>query len=70
MVTAQHYGTHRDGDTATHVAMMSPEARAAVEAAIGPAGGGAGFAVSHYQSSPDEARQRGALMGFLSSLRR
>jgi hypothetical protein len=70
MVTAQHYGTHREGDTAVHVAMMSPEARAAVEAAVGPTGGGAGFAVSHYQSSPDEARQRGALMGFLSSLRR
>jgi hypothetical protein len=70
MATAQHVVTYREGDTAAHVAMMSPDARAAVEAAVGPAGGGAGFAASHYRASPNEVRQRGALMGFLSSLRR
>lgn len=63
-------GPHFDGDHAAHITAMSPEARAAVEATVGHAGGGAGFGASRHQGTPDDARQRGALMGFLSSLRR
>lgn len=68
MATAQH--PHVEGDTAAHVAVMSPDARAAVEATVGPSGGETGFVAPRHRGSPEEARQRGALMGFLSSLRR
>jgi hypothetical protein len=70
--TGQHpvSGPHFEGDTAAHITAMSREARAAVEATVGPSGGGAGFVAARHQRTPDDARQRGALMGFLSSLRR
>lgn len=61
-------GYAAEGDTAPHVAVLSPEARMAVESTIGPAGGGSGV-VPAAGATPEEAQQRGALLGFLSSVR-
>src|SRR4030095_14661039 len=55
-----------DGELAPHLAAMSPEARAAVEAIVGPTGGAAG---ARMPSTGDEVAQRGRLINFLSSVR-
>jgi hypothetical protein len=55
-----------EGELAPHLAAMSPEARAAVEAAVGPTGGSAG---ARGPSTGDEVAQRGRLINFLSSVR-
>jgi Domain of unknown function (DUF4388) len=55
-----------EGELAPHLAAMSPEARAAVEAAVGPTGGSAG---PRGPSTGDEVAQRGRLINFLSSVR-
>ena len=55
-----------EGELAPHLAAMSPEARAAVEAAVGPTGGSAG---ARSPSTGDEVAQRGRLINFLSSVR-
>jgi hypothetical protein len=55
-----------DGELAPHLAAMSPEARAAVEAIVGPTGGAAG---SRMPSTGDDVAQRGRLINFLSSVR-
>lgn len=60
--------SYAEGDTAPHVAVLSPEARMAVETTIGPAGGGSGV-VPAAGATPQEVQQRGALLGFLSSVR-
>lgn len=57
-----------DGDPAPHVVVMSPDARMAVEATVGPAGGGPGV-VPAAGATPEEVQQRGTLLGFLSSVR-
>jgi hypothetical protein len=54
------------GEPAPHLAAMSPEARAAVEAAVGPTGGSAG---PGGRTTGDEVAQRGRLINFLSSVR-
>jgi hypothetical protein len=54
------------GELAPHLAAMSPEARAAVEAAVGPTGGSSG---PGGRSTGDEVAQRGRLINFLSSVR-
>lgn len=56
------------GETAPHVAVMSPDARHAVESIIGPSGGGSGV-VPAAGATPEESNQRGALLGFLASVR-
>lgn len=55
-----------DGEVASHVAAMSPEARAAVEATIGPGGGAQG---GRGPAPGDDVAQRGRLVDFLSSIR-
>jgi hypothetical protein len=55
-----------EGERAPHLAAMSPEARAAVEAAVGPTGGSAG---ARSPSTGDDVAQRGRLINFLSSVR-
>ncbi|MFP3901431.1 MAG: DUF4388 domain-containing protein [Acidimicrobiia bacterium] len=55
-----------EGEVASHVAAMSPEARAAVEATIGPAGGAQG---GRGPAPGDDVAQRGRLVHFLSSIR-
>jgi Domain of unknown function (DUF4388) len=55
-----------DGELAPHLAAMSPEARAAVEAIVGRTGGAAG---ARMPSTGDEVAQRGRLINFLSSVR-
>jgi hypothetical protein len=55
-----------EGELAPHLAAMSPEARAAVEAAVGPTGGSSG---PGGRSTGDEVAQRGRLINFLSSVR-
>lgn len=55
-----------DGDIAPHVTAMSSEARAAVEATVGPAGGTQGGRGS---MPGDDLAQRGRLIDFLSSIR-
>ncbi len=55
-----------EGELAPHLAAMSPEARAAVEAAVGPTGGAAG---ARGPSTGDDVAQRGRLINFLSSVR-
>jgi Domain of unknown function (DUF4388) len=55
-----------EGELAPHLAAMSPEARAAVEAAVGPTGGSSG---PGGRSTGDEVAQRGRLISFLSSVR-
>lgn len=55
-----------DGDVAPHVSVLSPNARYAVEATVGPAGGGSGV-VPAAGASQEEQYQRSALLGFLSS---
>jgi hypothetical protein len=55
-----------DGELAPHLAAMSPEARAAVEAIVGPTGGAAG---SRMPNTGDDVAQRGRLINFLSSVR-
>jgi hypothetical protein len=52
-----------DGEAAYHVAAMSPDARAAVEATIGKAGGGV------MVMAPEQAHTRGQLLGFLATVR-
>jgi hypothetical protein len=51
---------------AAHVAVLTAEARAAVENTLGVAGGGPGLAAG--ACSPDENMQRGSLLGFLASV--
>jgi hypothetical protein len=58
----------RDGDTAPHVAALSPEARNAVEATIGRSGGGPG-GMPLAGADPVQAQSRTQLMHFLSSVR-
>jgi hypothetical protein len=55
-----------EGERAPHLAAMSPEARAAVEAAVGPTGGSSG---PGGRTTGDEVAQRGRLISFLSSVR-
>jgi hypothetical protein len=55
-----------DGELAPHLAAMSPEARAAVQAAVGSTGGSAGV---RGPSTGDDVAQRGRLINFLSSVR-
>jgi Domain of unknown function (DUF4388) len=55
-----------EGELAPHLAAMSPEARAAVQAAVGPTGGSSG---AGGRSTGDEVAQRGRLINFLSSVR-
>jgi hypothetical protein len=55
-----------DGELAPHLAAMSPEARAAVEAIVGPAGGAAG---AQMPSTGDDVAHRGRLINFLFSVR-
>jgi len=55
-----------DGELAPHLAAMSPEARAAVQATVGPTGGSVGTRGSN---TGDEVAQRGRLINFLSSVR-
>jgi hypothetical protein len=55
-----------EGELAPHLAAMSPEARAAVEAAVGPTGGSSG---PGGRSTGDEVAQRGRLINFLSTVR-
>jgi Domain of unknown function (DUF4388) len=55
-----------EGEPAPHLAAMSPEARAAVAAAVGPTGGSAG---PSGRTTGDEVAQRGRLINFLSSVR-
>lgn len=54
-----------DGEIAPHVAAMSPEARAAVQATVGNAGG----ATAGRGMGPDDLAQRGRLISFLSTVR-
>jgi hypothetical protein len=54
-----------DGDPAPHVTAMSSEARAAVEATVGPGGGTQGRG----PIPGDDVAQRGRLIDFLSSIR-
>lgn len=65
---ANSVGPIGDGETAAHVAVMSPDARHAVESIIGPSGGGSGV-VPAAGATPEESSQRGALLGFLASVR-
>jgi hypothetical protein len=51
---------------APHVAAMSPEARAAVQATVGNNGGSAG---GSRLAPGDDAAQRGRLISFLSTVR-
>jgi hypothetical protein len=55
-----------EGELAPHLAAMSPEARAAVEAAVGLTGGSSG---PGGRSTGDEVAQRGRLINFLSTVR-
>ena len=55
-----------DGELAPHLAAMSPEARAAVQATVGPTGGSVG---TRGPSTGDEVAHRGRLINFLSSVR-
>jgi hypothetical protein len=55
-----------DGELAPHLAAMSPEARAAVQATVGPTGGSAGVRSSN---TGDDVAQRGRLINFLASVR-
>jgi hypothetical protein len=55
-----------DGELAPHLAAMSPEARAAVQATVGPTGGSAGV---RGPNTGDDVAQRGRLINFLSSVR-
>jgi hypothetical protein len=55
-----------EGELAPHLAAMSPEARAAVQATVGSAGGSAGV---RSPSTGDDVAQRGRLINFLSSVR-
>ncbi|HEY6415721.1 MAG TPA: hypothetical protein VIX41_05775, partial [Acidimicrobiales bacterium] len=55
-----------EGELPPHLAAMSPEARAAVEAAVGPTGGSSG---PGGRSTGDDVAQRGRLINFLSSVR-
>jgi hypothetical protein len=61
-------GPMGDGETAAHVAVMSPDARHAVESIVGPSGGGSGL-VPAAGATAEESNQRGALLGFLASVR-
>jgi Domain of unknown function (DUF4388) len=54
------------GELAPHLAAMSPEARAAVQATVGPTGGSAGVRSGN---TGDDVAQRGRLISFLSSVR-
>jgi hypothetical protein len=56
----------RDGEIAPHVAAMSPEARAAVQATLGNAGGSTG---ARGGSQGEDIAQRGRLISFLSTVR-
>ena len=55
-----------DGEIAPHVAAMSPEARAAVQATLGNAGGSTG---ARGGSQGEDIAQRGRLISFLSTVR-
>jgi hypothetical protein len=55
-----------EGELAPHLAAMSPEARAAVQATVGPTGGSAGV---RSPNTGDDVAQRGRLINFLSSVR-
>jgi Domain of unknown function (DUF4388) len=55
-----------EGELAPHLAAMSPEARAAVQATVGRTGGSAG---ARGPSTGDDVAQRGRLINFLSSVR-
>ncbi len=55
-----------NGEMAPHVAAMSPEARAAVQATVGNTGGSAG---GSRLAPGDDAAQRGRLISFLSTVR-
>lgn len=55
-----------EGELAPHLAAMSPEARAAVQATVGPTGGSAAV---RSPSTGDDVAQRGRLINFLSSVR-
>jgi hypothetical protein len=55
-----------DGEVAPHVAAMSPEARSAVQATVGNAGGSAG---ARGGSQGEDIAQRGRLISFLSTVR-
>ena len=55
-----------DGEVAPHVAAMSPEARSAVQATVGNAGGSAG---ARGASQGEDIAQRGRLISFLSTVR-
>ncbi|MGH9227683.1 MAG: DUF4388 domain-containing protein [Acidimicrobiales bacterium] len=55
-----------EGELAPHLAAMSPEARAAVQATVGPTGGSAG---ARGPSTGDDVAQRGRLINFLTSVR-
>ena len=55
-----------EGELAPHLAAMSPEARAAVQATVGPTGGSA---AARSPSTGDDVAQRGRLINFLSSVR-
>jgi hypothetical protein len=55
-----------DNEVAPHVAAMSPEARAAVQATVGNTGGSAG---GRAPAPGDDPAQRGRLINFLSSVR-
>jgi hypothetical protein len=54
-----------DGEIAPHVAAMSPDARAAVQATVGNNGGGA----TGRGLQADDIAQRGRLISFLSTVR-
>jgi hypothetical protein len=54
-----------DGEIAPHVAAMSPQARAAVQATVGNAGGSTGAG----GSQGEDIAQRGRLISFLSTVR-
>jgi Domain of unknown function (DUF4388) len=56
-----------DAEVPPHLAAMSPEARAAVQASVGPTGGSTGAALR--PSTGDDVAQRGRLINFLYSVR-
>lgn len=61
-------GRH-EGDPALHVVAMSPDARAAVEAAVGRSGGGPAGGMQMSGATPEQMMGRGHLLSFLSSVR-
>lgn len=59
---------HHEGDPAPHVVAMSPDARQAVEAAIGRSGGGPG-GMPMAGASQEQILSRGQLFHYLTSIR-